>query len=361
MNVLVKHIELLLLEYDCVILPGFGGFIANHNSACYSAEDHRMLPPTRSVAFNQNLTLNDGLLVQTYMQAYDASYPDAKRQMDKDIMRLCRELDLKGRYELSGIGVLSKDGKGNLMFEPMTSGLLTLEYYGLDAFDVLSTDEMAKQKMLKKQISEVSVLPVIIENTAGTTQSSIEADAKDTDAHTDSAQVAVKKNRIFNIKKVPSVLMDVFVSSAAAVVLFFFFAYPTLTDRRAIIETEQRSEASIVSVKPTKSISKKDSQIPDPVVAKVEPADEASHTAQQADAASEVFTIVLASYVTEPNAMVFIKNMSAQGYSDCKYVKQGKVARIVYGSYQTNEDAMEDLRKLRQKNKAFAEAWVRQQ
>ena len=76
-----KHIEILLWEHDCVIVPGLGAFIANHASACYNENgDNMFLPPYRNVCFNQSLATNDGLLVQAYMSAYDAgAEADASR------------------------------------------------------------------------------------------------------------------------------------------------------------------------------------------------------------------------------------------------------------------------------------------
>ena len=35
---LVKHIETLLLENDCVIVPGLGGFIAHYHTATFNKE-----------------------------------------------------------------------------------------------------------------------------------------------------------------------------------------------------------------------------------------------------------------------------------------------------------------------------------
>ena len=59
---LARHIELLLLEHDCVIVPGLGGFIANHTEARYTGdEEHLFLPPYRTIGFNQQLQVNDGL------------------------------------------------------------------------------------------------------------------------------------------------------------------------------------------------------------------------------------------------------------------------------------------------------------
>ena len=70
---LSRHIESLLLAHDCVIVPGLGGFVAHYVPARRIAEEQLFLPPSRSVGFNQQLTINDGLLVQSYMQAYDTN------------------------------------------------------------------------------------------------------------------------------------------------------------------------------------------------------------------------------------------------------------------------------------------------
>ena len=34
-----RHIEILLLDNDCVIVPGFGGFMAHHVAARYDEND----------------------------------------------------------------------------------------------------------------------------------------------------------------------------------------------------------------------------------------------------------------------------------------------------------------------------------
>ena len=65
---LSKHIEVLLLENDCVIVPGLGGFIAHKRQAAYSIQKGEFMPPLRTIGFNPQLIMNDGLLVQSYMQ-----------------------------------------------------------------------------------------------------------------------------------------------------------------------------------------------------------------------------------------------------------------------------------------------------
>ena len=61
---LARHIEILLLENDCVIVPELGGFIAHYQPAHYEENEGVYVPPIRTVGFNSQLTMNDGLLVQ---------------------------------------------------------------------------------------------------------------------------------------------------------------------------------------------------------------------------------------------------------------------------------------------------------
>ena len=49
---LAQHIETLLLENDCVIVPGFGGFVAHYSPATRVKEENIFLPPTRTIGFN---------------------------------------------------------------------------------------------------------------------------------------------------------------------------------------------------------------------------------------------------------------------------------------------------------------------
>ena len=64
MRDLEKHIARLLLDNDCVIVPGFGGFMAHSIPAKYDEDTCLFTPPIRIVGFNPQLTMNDSLLVQ---------------------------------------------------------------------------------------------------------------------------------------------------------------------------------------------------------------------------------------------------------------------------------------------------------
>ena len=72
---LERHIEILLLSNDCVIIPDLGGFMTHYIDAKYDEEDGLFLPPLRSLGFNPQLTINDSMLALSYVEAYDISPP----------------------------------------------------------------------------------------------------------------------------------------------------------------------------------------------------------------------------------------------------------------------------------------------
>ena len=58
-----QHIRKLLQRCDCVLVPDFGGFVANNYGASIDSATHVFLPPRKAISFNVHLIRNDGLLV----------------------------------------------------------------------------------------------------------------------------------------------------------------------------------------------------------------------------------------------------------------------------------------------------------
>jgi hypothetical protein len=204
---LARHIELLLLEHDCVIVPGLGGFIANHMNATYCEEgEHSFLPPYRTIGFNQQLQVNDGLLVQSYMAAYDTSYPFASLQMEQDLEKMLLELDMKGEYELENLGVLKKGLNSNIAFTAQDSSALTPSLYGLYSYEMLPLQQIMHEREIERNMQAASSMGIANNELA----------------------VASKAKRRDVIIRINRHWLDFGISVAAAVVLFFCFSYPAL-------------------------------------------------------------------------------------------------------------------------------------
>ena len=109
MNELIKHIEILLLNHDCVIIPGFGGFTTQHVDSCYDESDQTFFPPKRTIGFNSQLKMNDSLLAQSYIEAFDLSYPDAVNRIENEVEMLWQHINDNNVLEMGTIGTFTKN------------------------------------------------------------------------------------------------------------------------------------------------------------------------------------------------------------------------------------------------------------
>ena len=158
---LAKHIEILLLDNDCVIVPDLGGFITHYQPAHYEEDEGVYSPPLRTVGFNPQLTMNDGLLVQSYMQAYHTDYPDAIRIITEKVESLKETLHKEGVVEMQGIGVLHYTLYGMYEFRPYDNGALSPALYALDAFSIapLSAEVVVDEPVVSGEPEVSSELP----------------------------------------------------------------------------------------------------------------------------------------------------------------------------------------------------------
>lgn len=144
MKELSRHIEVLLLENDCVIVPGLGGFIAHNKSAEYKDSANVFCPPSKTIGFNPQLTINDGLLAQSYMQAYDTDFPDASRKIGSVVSQIKETLYENGQAELNNIGTLYYTMAGIYGFEPYNNAFFSPDLYGLGSFSISPLSALKK-------------------------------------------------------------------------------------------------------------------------------------------------------------------------------------------------------------------------
>jgi hypothetical protein len=129
---LSDHLRPLLREHDCVIIPDFGGLVAEYAPARVQlAGRHLLSPPTRHVAFNQALTRNDGLLLDALRQHLGLSAAEAREQLRHAVAALHQELQAQQRIELPGVGVFRQLAGRGLQFEYTGTENLFAAAYGL--------------------------------------------------------------------------------------------------------------------------------------------------------------------------------------------------------------------------------------
>ncbi|MDB5268185.1 MAG: hypothetical protein JWP58_1225 [Hymenobacter sp.] len=128
---LADHIRPLLRDHDCVIIPDFGGLVADVSPARAQPGRQALSPPTKLVAFNQALTRNDGLLVDALSQHLGLSIAQAREAVRTAVAGLQQELNETNRTELPGIGIFRRAAGRGLAFEYTGTDNLLAAAFGL--------------------------------------------------------------------------------------------------------------------------------------------------------------------------------------------------------------------------------------
>ncbi|MFL0124733.1 SPOR domain-containing protein, partial [Tenacibaculum maritimum] len=128
-----NYINDLLYRYDCVIIPGFGGFVTNKIGAKVNDFTHTFSPPTKQITFNSHLKHNDGLLANYIVKAEEISFEEASLKIAGIVEKWNKELKSKS-LKIGDIGSLSLNEKEQLIFEPNTTANFLTDAFGLATF-----------------------------------------------------------------------------------------------------------------------------------------------------------------------------------------------------------------------------------
>lgn len=392
---LEKHIEILLLDNDCVIVPGFGGFVAHYVDARFDKDSNVFLPPFRMLGFNPKLDMNDSLLVQSYVEAYDISYPEAQRRIDSEVIELKRSLEIEGYYELDNIGTILVNDEGKYEFEPCEAGVLTPGLYGLVGTELQTLDAEDVK-------TAVSLAVPCVWGAAGPLSSSSDTErfSGGVDVETLSAGGVVKKNepsengeRVISVRV--SVLRNI-VAVACAIIAFFMLATPisngsyeddkqmggigngllyNLIPKDGGMQSVQLLCAGSVNLKNDRPNKKVDNANPSEnnngansvsgsvvrkasgksvVVSKTNCNNQKGETEIQTE---NGYCIVLACRITKSNAEEYVGRLRSEGYSNVRLDGNRSSLKVVYGSYSSEEEALSELKAFRNKD-AFKDAWI---
>ena len=330
--------------------------MAHNIEARYDEQEHLFLPPLRTLGFNPQLNINDSLLVQSYIEAYDISYPEALQRIDDEVEELRQHLENEGSYELNDIGILALNDDGNYVFTPCEAGILTPSLYGLSSVEADRINASANARLVNID----SLTPVT--EPADEQETYEEAYEEEEDEEND--VIRIKYTWVRNAVAVAAILIAVFIlalptgktdmmqrtiSNINNGLLFGMTSKDTNTSKIEIkrnVESEWK-ENTLETEKTVKADS----------VAKVS-ADSTNltppstlHTPQKG------YCIVLASYVSMRNANAFIKRLQKQGYDQAEIFERNNIRRVIYGHYPSENDAYNDLRRFH-RNSETAEAWV---
>ena len=122
----------LLLRHNCVVVPGFGGFVAKQMAAELDLQKGILSPPKKALLFNRFLLADDGLFLAEYARQYGLYYDDAKTQLTLHTDALQRQLLSGETIKLAKLGTFSRQIDGQISFEQDRFFNLLLSSYGLN-------------------------------------------------------------------------------------------------------------------------------------------------------------------------------------------------------------------------------------
>ncbi|MDX2135638.1 MAG: hypothetical protein SFV52_12650 [Saprospiraceae bacterium] len=124
------HIEKLIFLHDTVVLPSFGAFVAKRRQAQVDPEKGTLAPPTRTLAFDDAVLSNDGLLVADIARTHRIDMADAEEEVYAWVKDMEERLDRREIVTLPGIGRLYKNYIQRVQFIPDANNFNT-ETFGL--------------------------------------------------------------------------------------------------------------------------------------------------------------------------------------------------------------------------------------
>ena len=155
---LSEYITDLLYRYECVIVPEFGGFVTNTQSARISNYSNTFYPPSKKLTFNNHLKNNDGLLANYIASVDKMPFKSAMNFIRFEVNQWKEEL-ANTDVTLEGIGTLSLDD-GKIVFQPQKEVNYLTDSYGLGT--VVSSE--IKREVYKKQVEELEEkAPILVQ------------------------------------------------------------------------------------------------------------------------------------------------------------------------------------------------------
>ncbi|NDV47477.1 hypothetical protein D0T49_10505 [Paludibacter sp. 221] len=150
MEKIIRHIELLLIKNDFVIIPDFGGFVIQTQSA--KVTDNGIIPPCSIVGFNPRMNNNDGLLATEVSKSENISYSEACRFIETETDKFQSGLRKGEKMVFGKLGSFSLNKENAIIFAAAQKNDFIPANFGLK--------EINTPKLKRNKTVTLSVPPV---------------------------------------------------------------------------------------------------------------------------------------------------------------------------------------------------------
>jgi len=342
-----------LYEHDCVIVPGFGGLVANYRSAKLNATTHFIVPPAKHIGFNRNLVRNDGLLANHIAHVLNVSYTDAVTHVEECVADYRKRLEADARIVWDKIGFLFLDKTGNLQFIPDEQENFLLDSFGLQGIQLRPVMSPSNETKVVEMVPVVGAkrknsawiaaaaiaLPVIAAGvffmSQGTNQNGMQLSIADLNPFSKniSSEYAQRKNTepIQQANLPTENSFEKALNESKTDTVRFSFSDDGVSEN-GILVIKEKSSSDVL-----------------PEGHKKEKASAAtSETKSNATSSLGKYALIAGAFQVEQNAKNFIQQLSSKGFSAHRAGTNRGLHLVAIGSYNTKEEAKNAQQNIRQ-------------
>ena len=159
---IIEHIEYLLTRHDCVVVPGWGAFVANYSAARYDEDQEVMARPLRVVGFNASVTHSDGLLAQSLVRREGMTFDQAMRFIADSVTTFRQQLAMDSEVSMGRLGYFRRNEGRYIEFVPFAHDNASDLYYGLADLNIKTVTVLEREIAQQEAALEApaAVVPV---------------------------------------------------------------------------------------------------------------------------------------------------------------------------------------------------------
>jgi hypothetical protein len=144
-------VKSLLHKYECVIVPGLGGFIAHQESAVIDPVSMLIIPPSKHITFNAQLLINDGLLASHLADYLRIDYVEAIKIIDIETNNFSQSLKSRSQIQIDGLGNFTLNNSDNLLFTPEKNANFLIHSFGLAPVKLIQPSNLKTSKIIQSE------------------------------------------------------------------------------------------------------------------------------------------------------------------------------------------------------------------
>ena len=313
-NSIEYYISQLLYKNDCVIVMNFGGFVCSSISANLNKKTGILTPPNKSILFNPQLKDNDGLLINHIAQSEGISQEDSKINLLKFVEQSLKNLNKFKSCRFEEIGLFTLNSDKNIIF---TQDLKT--NYNLNSFGF--------QDIINNKIT------------------------RDNSEIIEESLKLIKKKNNFTTKRL--------LKAAAIIIPLIGISFLSITqeDRINNIYTQIANVNPISFNKDNVTVLKDQGNKEIKIKQEIQPEiinNEVSQVFKEVIIPSQKFYIIAGAFSIEKNANKLKNRLNSWNYNS-SIIKNDKMMRVSYDSFDSKEQALISLSKIRKEN---PQAWI---